>query len=32
MTLLDICEPLFLYVCVLNRIGKLKEQAQTYDF
>jgi type VI secretion system protein ImpK len=32
MNLLDICEPLFLYVCVLNRIGKLKDQAQSYEF
>src|SRR5260370_16592699 len=32
MNLLEICEPLFLYICVLNRIGRMPDQGKTYDY
>jgi type IV/VI secretion system ImpK/VasF family protein len=32
MNLLEICEPIFLYICVLSRIAKLKERGAGYDY
>ena len=32
MSLLENCEPLFLYICVLNRIAKLKERGRGYEY
>jgi type VI protein secretion system component VasF len=32
MKLLEICEPIFLYVCVLNRVAKLNAKAPGYEY